>query len=627
MQIHSRVPGLASLLLAALLPCAASAQLLAQGLAELSLEELSELPVTSVSGRPESLRSAPASVFVISGEDIRRSAATSLPEALRLAPNLQVARLSAGQYAISARGFNNAIANKLLVLIDGRTIYSTLFSGVFWDFHDLVLEDIERIEVISGPGGTLWGANAVNGIINVITRPAADTQGALASVTRSHRGGQEAVRWGGRLGEAGHLRLYGLAIDRASTTTAAGASLDDASSKHQAGFRADLGLAQGLLTLQGDVYRGGDAPANNFAPEMHGGNLLARWEHRFADGSPYRVQAYYDVQARDDVNLFRNRMDSWDLQFTHEPRMPAGHQLLWGFGHRSGRDENTPNAFVRFIPEERRLTWSNVFAQHQLRVGAWQFTAGAKAERNSYTGMELLPNLRVAYQHGERATTWAALSRVVRAPARIDRDFHFPGNPPFIIAGGEGFESEVARVLEIGHRGQVGRDLSYSATLFRQRYDGLRAGRGFPVRIANRIEGDVDGLEAWAQWQPAERMRMTLGFLGLRKDLRFSAAPADTTSIANLGNDPRAQWTLRTQVDLPRRIELDVQVRHVDALPAPAVPSYTVADARLGWQVSPQLEVSLLAQNLFDRRHAEFNAPATASVFGRQLWLRVVWQP
>lgn len=618
----------AALTLAASLQGAAQAQLIAAsgGLAELSLEQLSELPVTSVSGRPESLRSAPASVFVISGEDIRRSAATSLPEALRLAPNLQVARLNAGQYAISARGFNNAIANKLLVLIDGRTIYSNLFSGVFWDFHDLVLEDIERIEVISGPGGTLWGANAVNGIINVITKPAASTQGALVSATRSHQGGQEALRWGGKLGEVGHLRLYGLGIDRDNSRLASGAERPDAASKRQAGFRADLQLPAGGLTLQGDVYRGGEDPANNAAPKLHGANLLARWEGSLAGGSPYRLQAYYDLQARDETATFRNRAENFDLQFTHEPRLGEGQQLLWGGGYRVGKDSHDPSPLIRFDPAERRLTWANVFAQHQWRTGPWQLTSGLKAERNSYTGIEWLPSLRLAYEHAGQASTWAALSRVVRAPARIDRDFYFPGNAPFLIVGGAGFESEVAQVAELGHRGQAGRDLSYSVTVFRQQYDGLRAGRGAPPRIANRIEGHADGLEAWGEWQPADFARLSAGFLGLRKRLRFSEAPFDTTSIPNLGNDPRQQWKLRAKFDLPRRTELDLHLRRVGALPSPSVPRYTVLDARLGWQATPAIEVSLVAQNLLNRRHAEFEAPASASYFGRRLFLRVVVQ-
>lgn len=596
------------------------------GLAELSLEQLSELPVTSVSGRAESLRSAPASVYVISGEDIRRSGATSLPEALRLAPNLQVARMSGGQYAISARGFNNAIANKLLVLVDGRTIYSPLFAGVFWDAHDLVLEDIERIEVVSGPGGTLWGANAVNGIINVTTKSAAATQGVLGSITRSRNGGQEAARWGGRIGANGHLRVYGLATDRGTSVMASGTELPDAARKLQGGFRADFGDAGELLTVQGDLYRGTGSVPNNFAPRMHGANLLARWESRFGDGSPYRVQAYWDLQERDDVNLFRNRAATWDLQFTHEATMPRDHQLLWGGGVRTAQDRNRPNALVRFDPAERRLNWANVFAQHQVQHGNWQFTTGAKVEHNSYTGIEFLPTMRAAYQHDNRSSTWAALSRTVRAPARIDREFFFPGNPPFLIAGGPDFESEVARVLELGHRGGMGRNLTYSATLFRQNYSGLRGGIGFPTQIANRIEGNVDGIEAWGQWQPAEFARLSLGWLHLRKDLRYSAPPVNPAGIANLGNDPRNQWKLRAQFDLPYRTEFDVHVRHIGALPEPNVPAYTQTDLRLGWQLAPQVELSLIGQNVFDREHAEFNAPAAAAVFGRRLFLRLLLQ-
>jgi iron complex outermembrane receptor protein len=604
----------------------AAAQVVADGgLAELSLEQLGELPVTSVTGRPESLRSAPGSVFVISGEDIRRSAATTLPEALRLAPNLQVARLNSGQYAISARGFNNTIANKLLVLIDGRTIYSTLFAGVFWDEHDVVLEDIERIEVISGPGGTLWGANAVNGIINVITKPAAATQGTLLSAVRSSRGGTESARWGGRLGGA-DVRLYALGTDRASTRDVNGVERADALAKKQVGFRADRALGASQLTLQGDLFRGGDDPANILAPKMHGGNLLGRWESRFADDTPYRVQAYYDLQARDETATFRNEAESFDVQFTHETKLadPA-QQVLWGAGYRSGRDSNEPTAFIRFIPEERQLSWANVFTQHQLRHGAWQLTSGLKAERNSYTGVEWLPSLRLAYQHAGASTTWAALSRTVRAPARIDREFFFPGNPPYFIAGGAGFQSEVANVLELGHRGSAGRDLTYSATVFHQQYRGLRAGTGTPAVVSNRIDGHSQGIEAWAQWQPRELARYTLGYLGQRKRLAFADGSSDSTSIPNLGNDPSHQWKLRAQFDLPARTELDFNLRRIGALPSPAVPGYTALDARLGWQATRALEVSLIVKNLLDRRHVEFNS-ADASVFGRRVFLRLVVQ-
>ncbi|NML42335.1 TonB-dependent receptor [Ramlibacter sp. G-1-2-2] len=613
----------------ALLAAGAHAQQVAAaaGLAELSLEQLSDLPVTSVTGRPESLRTAPASVYVISSEDIRRSAATSLPEALRLAPNLQVARLNAGQYAISARGFNNSIANKLLVLVDGRVVYSAMFSGVFWDFHDLVLEDIDRIEVISGPGGTLWGANAVNGIINVITKPAGATQGTLVDATRSAHGGQEAARWGGKLGEAGRVRLYALAIDRDNTRHPNGTELDDAATKHQAGFRSDFTLPAGGLTVQGDIYRGGDDPASGAAPKLHDANLLARWESRLDNGGPYRLQAWYDLQARDEVTSFRNEAQVLDLEFTHEPLMAAGQQLLWGAGYRSGRVANDPSVLVAFMPEDRRLDWANVFAQYQRRFDRWQVTMGAKAERNTYTGVEFMPSVRAAYDHGGKATTWVALSRAVRAPSPIDRDFHFPGQAPYIINGGPDFNSEIANVLELGNRGQWGRDLSWSATLFRQQYRGLRAGTAtLPALISNRIDGYVDGLEAWGQWQPAEIARFSLGYLGQRKNLHFADLPTDPTSIPNLGNDPAFQWTGRAQFDLPHRTELDLMARRVGGLPSPAVPAYTSIDLRLGWQATPRLELSLLAQNLLDERHVEFNATATASEFGRMVFLRAVLQ-
>jgi iron complex outermembrane receptor protein len=360
---------------------------------------------------------------------------------------------------------------------------------------------------------------------------------------------------------------------------------------------------------------------------MHGGNLQARWESRFADGSPYRVQAYYDLQARDETTAFRDRADSVDLQFTHEPLMPRDQQLMWGAGYRVGSDRNDPSVLAVFMPASRTLAWANVFAQYQRRMGPWQWTAGLKLERNTYTGIEPLPSLRLAYEHAQ-ATTWAALSRVVRAPARIDRDFFVPGKAPFIIAGGPNFGSETANVLELGHRANPTRNLSYSATLFRQQYQGLRSGSGntLPVQVANRIDGYVEGVEAWAQWQPLEWTRYTVGYLGLHKDLHFANPPITPTGIADLGDDPHGQWSLRAQFDLPHHTEFDVQVRHVGTLPAPRVPAYTVADARLGWQVTPTIELSLLAQNLFDRRHAEFNAASVASQFGRQVFLRVVLQ-
>lgn len=620
----------------AMLACAAAVQgaptpqlASAPQLADLSLEQLSHIEVTSVSGRPQGLMQAAASVYVITAQDIRRSAATSLPEALRLAPNLQVAQTSAGQWAISARGFQDSIANKLLVLVDGRTLYSPLFAGVFWDANDVVLEDVERIEVISGPGGTLWGANAVNGVINVVTRSAAETQGVLASVARSGRGGREVARWGGRIGPDTHLRVHGLAVDRDETWLPDGTPRNDASSRVQGGFRADWGDGPSALSLQGEAYRGGELPANTLAPEMSGHHLLAHWSSRHADGSPYTLQAYYDGSEREDGNLLRNRSRTVDLRFTHEPQRAGPGQMLWGAGYRRARDATRATAALAFIPAERTLNWTHAFAQYQWMLGEkLQATLGAKVERNSYTGTELLPNARLAWLHSPQATTWASLSRAVRAPARIDRDF-FLTLPPGVqvVAGGPDFRSETATVLEIGHRAQPAPALSWSATVFRQSYHGLRAGRPGqppPITVENLVEGPVDGLEAWGRWQPVDGWRLAAGYLGLHKDLRFAGglSPA-TRSFPGLGNDPRSQVSLRSSLDVGMRGVFDLAIRRVGELTDPRVPAYTAVDLRLGWQLRPGLRLDLLGTNLLDRRHVEF---AGGSEIGRRILLQATWQ-
>ncbi|HYF44259.1 MAG TPA: TonB-dependent receptor, partial [Ramlibacter sp.] len=362
--------------------------------------------------------------------------------------------------------------------------------------------------------------------------------------------------------------------------------------------------------------------------DLHGGNLLARWGSRFADGSPYKVQAYYDLADRDDTNVFRNRAETLDVQFTHEPKVATG-QLLWGAGYRRGRDVNDPTALVLFNPAERMLSWANVFAQYQMMLARrWQLTTGLKLERNTYTGLEALPNLRLAYLHSTNATTWASASRVVRAPSRIDREFFFPGRAPFLIAGGPNFESETANVLELGHRGQAGSNLSYSVTAFRQYYKGLRAGipGQLPATVENQIEGPADGIEAWGQWQATRNWKLSAGYTRLRKDLRFTSGATDLTSIPNLGNDPRQQWQLRSSLNLGPRTEFDVVLRRVGALPAPVVPAYTALDARLALQVSPGLRLSLLGQNMLDKRHQEFETPTAGSLIGRRWSLQATWQ-
>jgi iron complex outermembrane receptor protein len=596
-------------------------------LADLSLEQLSEVRVTAVTGRAQRLQDAPASVYVITAQDIRRSAATRLPEVLRLAPNLQVAQVNADVWAITARGSNTAIANKLLVLLDGRTIYSPLFAGVIWDMHDVVLEDIERIEVVSGPGGTLWGANAVNGVINIVTRNASQTQGVLASVQRSDHGGREALRWGGAMGPA-QVRVWGTAIDIDNTVRADGSERGDARSRRTLGFRADWDAGPGQLMLTGDIGRSSDTTPSRDSPSHHGGSLLARWSSRLGDGSPYSLQAYTWLAERDEVIALRNRARVNDIEFRHEPTVAAGQQLLWGVGWRQAVDTNTPSVLVRLEPGERELNGASAFAQHQLRLAPeWTLTTGLKAERNSYTGLEWLPNVRLAWRHSENDSTWMAVSRAVRAPSRIDRDLRIPGEPPFFIAGGPNFASEVGLSYELGHHGLVGDRLNWSATLFHHRLSGLRAGipGQLPATVENLVDGETTGIEAWARWQVRSDWRLEAGGFTQHTRRRSTLAGDPRTGFPDLGNDPSAQWSLRSRHDLPHGVELDLALRRVGALPDPRVPAYTALDLRLGMQVTPTLSLSLVGQNLLDARHVEFESAPSPSVIERRLAVRAVW--
>jgi iron complex outermembrane receptor protein len=602
------------------------AQLSLDRLADLSLEQLGRINVSSVSRRQERLLHASASVYVVTAEDIRRSGARTLPEALRLAPNLQVARTSAGQWAISARGFNNAIGNKLLVLIDGRTIYSPLFSGVFWDAQDVMLEDVLQIEVISGPGGTLWGANAVNGVINITTRPAADTQGALVALASGNDRRDGAVRWGGKIGDAA-VRIYGMGLERDDTTKAGGAAIADSARKQQVGWRVDWGRSRDDFTLQGDSYRGGSAPGTPVSPLLSGSNVLARWTRQLGDGASWRLQAYFDHSRRDEPLTFRDEMNVFDVEWQHNLAPLGDHRLMWGAGRRDARDRTDTSLLVTFNPAQRRLSWTNVFARDEITLGHdLQATVGAKMERNVYTGWEFLPSARLSWTPSEQQLGWVALSRAVRAPARLDREFFFPGRPPFFIIGGPNFESEIAKVLELGWRAQPTPALSYSVTLFHHRYDRLRSGAPAPAMVQNMIEGSTEGVEAWGHWQVTSNWRLSAGLNELREHLRVAAGSPDPVGPSALGNDPRHQWQLRSSLNLARGHELDVGVRHVGALPQPAVPAYTAVDARWGWHVSPAVEVSLTLQNLFDRNHIEFGDLAAASQSRRAGWLKLLWR-
>ncbi|WP_137171778.1 TonB-dependent siderophore receptor [Massilia sp. HP4] len=606
-------------------------------LADYSLEQLSDIVVTSVSRQDEALGRAAASVYVIQGAEIARSGATTLPEALRLAPNLQVARIDAGAYAISARGFLSSLSNKLLVMIDGRSVYSPLFSGVFWEMQDVALEDVERIEVISGPGGTAWGTNAVNGVINIITRSAADTHGGYASVHAGATDKGASVRYGGQLEGGAHWRAYarGLDIDGLDGEVAGAGS--GGMRRQQAGFRLDWEAGATDVTVSGDIYDGRQrAGGLQTRTETSGANLLGRVEHRIDDRQSVRLQAWLDHSRRDQDRIGAQRLDTIDVEAQHLLRLDR-HSLTWGGGYRYSRDRIDNGPLLRFTPARRSLRWSHLFVQDEVSLARGvRASAGVRVEHNVHTGSEVLPSLRLAWDVDERAMLWAALSRTVRAPSRIDRDFYVidPLQPDaFLVGGGPEVVSETARVAELGYRAQPTPALSWSATAFYTDFERLRtlerapAGHAPPATyvLASLGKGALRGLELWAGWQAARGWRLHAGAVLQDVDVGREPSSRDSTGLSFLaGNDPRVTWSLRSAHDLGPRLRADLALRYVAGLPQAALPSYHELDARLAWQVRPDLEIALVGRNLLHPRHAEFGAAGSRQLIERTVFASAV---
>jgi iron complex outermembrane receptor protein len=615
--------------LALAMPVAAQvADLRPETLAGFSLEDLANVEITSVSGRAEPLSDAPASVYVITNADIRRAGVTSLPEALRLAPNLEVARTTASTWAISARGMNNA-DNKLQVLIDGRIVYTPLYSGVLWDAQDVLLEDVDRIEVISGPGGTLWGSNAVNGVINIITRSAADTQGSFAEVGGGDQEQDVAARYGGKLGDSGHFRLYAKAFHDDGTQRVNGQSAMDAWKKAQIGFRADWSNG---ITLQGDAY---DGRLDQVFPDdqrISGANAIFRWSRALAGGDALQVQAYadhseLDVPGRPGLGTLAERLDIYDVELQYNVRPLGAHTLTWGAGYRFARDRVDNPPVLAFLPADVDLAWTNVFVQDVVALGHdATLTGGVRAEHNSYTGFEVFPTLRASWKPAAGALLWAGASRAVRTPSRLDRDLYSPAVPPYLIAGGPQFRSETSDVLELGLRAQPATGLSFSLTAFRHIYEHLRSveliDNAYFV-VANQMEGNASGVEGWVSWRVTPAWKLSAGGTTLRQRLNLRADSTDITGVSAAGNDPSNQWVVRSSLDLPHEVDLDMAVRHVAALPDPAVPAYTAFDARIAWRPRRDVELSVTGQNLFGTQHVEFGASPGASVIPRSVFVNL----
>jgi iron complex outermembrane receptor protein len=584
-------------------------------LGELSIEELSQIEVTSASRRPEPLSEVTSAIYVITSDDIRRSGAATLAEALRLAPNLEVARISSQNYAISARGMNSVNAsNKLLALIDGRSVYTPFFSSIFWDQQEVMLADIERIEVISGPGGTLWGANAMNSVINVVTKSSSDTQGGLVDAKGGDFTSRAAARWGGRLGESGTYRGYALGFVQNHTTRTDGSDAMDDWRGKQAGFRADFGTRSDEFTVQGDAYENViDSPGGR----RSGGNALGRWTRQLGDGASLQVQAYYDQQRRNDVAATGGgssaRTRTIDVEAEHVFKWLGVHRIVWGGGYRHWDDRfvNTANPFV-LAPESERLSLTNLFAQDTiaLRDDLW-LVLGSKFEYSTFSGWAVMPNVRLGWQADARNFLWGAVSRAVRSPSRLERDLAAPG----IVDPSPGFDSEKLIAYEAGWRAQLARNATISVSTYYNDYTDLRTTSPgpvtvFPVNFGNGWEGHTYGVDVWGSYSPLPWWRIDPGVTLLRKNFHLKPGEGDIAGIQSvLGHDPNHQVFIKSYMDLPQGFDLYIGLRQIGSLPDIGVPSYFEVDMRLGWRVTPTLELSLTGQNLVHARHAEQTQP------------------
>ena len=611
-------------------------------LTRLTLEELMDIQVTSVSKGAEDFSKAASAIFVITQEDLRRSGVNTIPEALRMVPGLQVAQIDSSTWAISARGFNSRFANKLLVLIDGRSVYTHVFAGVFWDKQDLVMEDIDRIEVIRGPGGALWGANAVNGVINIITRSAHQTTGGQISAgggNLDHFIGS--IRYGEKIGDNAAVRVWGKYYNRSNLDDLQGNPAPDEFEAGRGGFRLDWDASESnSFTFQGDVMAGefagktSDAVATlSFAPtttdivedsQVRAANMLGRWKHRFSNTSDMALQFYYDRDHRESRVMKKLEVDTYDIDFQHRFQLAGRHEILWGLGHRFIYDSFENSIGISYFPDSNLNYISNAFVQDKIALIHDQLylTLGSKFSINNFTGFEFQPSARLAWTPNDQHTVWAAVSRAVRTPSRSGDSGRFNaavvGTAVAVIQGQSDFESENLLAIEVGYRLRPHDKLFFDVAAFANIYRDSHSFEvetpfvnpaGFvelPIVSRNRLDGETFGVELAVTWDATDWWRLAGSFTWFQMELRKDAISTDQNVEAFEGNDPEFQWNLRSHMDLPANWEFDQMLYFVDALNSQQVHSYFRLDLRLGWCPSKNIEVSIVAQNLLDSQHQEW---------------------
>ena len=632
-------------------------------LKKLSLEELMNIEVTSVSRTEETLQGSAAAVTVVTNEDIRRSGATSVPEALRLVPGLHVARQTSDLWAVSARGFSGANSEKLLVLSDTRSIYTPLFSGVFWDVQDFFLQDIDRIEVIRGPGATLWGSNAVNGVINITTKSAKDTQGVyVESGGGSDQLAVAGARYGAKAGDGLYYRVFGRFVARDESFNSQTTTSDDSRLGHF-GFRADWERnARDTITFQGDLYRanigrlspsvsvtGRPGPTGELYVGAGGGNFLSRWTHTVNQKSDIQFRVYYDRTHRNDPSFVDN-LDTVDLDLQHRIAFGSRQEIIWGSNYRFTDNRNTGKGVFALNPPRSRDNLASGFVQDQISISeALRVTVGTKLEHNDFSGFEVQPSVRSAWEFSPRHAAWAAVSRAARVPTRLERDIALDatnpaGNPVARLLGNEDFDSEKLTAYEVGYRGRILETLSLDLAAFRNSYTGLASlefGSPFadpassktviPIFNRNLTSGVGKGIETSLIFSPVSIWRLTASHSFMQ--LNLTPAGHDINRGRFLaGATPRHQVGLRSLLDLPRNLQFDAQFRHLTAirqLPSitgdPRLPGYSELDARFAWRGWRRMELSIVGQSLLHAHHAEFGTPDTRGEIKRRAYARIAW--
>lgn len=629
-------------------------------LTSISLEDLMQIEVTSVSKKEQKLAHVAAAVYVLTQEEIRRSGHNSLPEALRTVPGLQVARIDSNKWAISARGFNGQYANKLLVLIDGRSVYTPLFSGVYWDLQDIPLEDVERIEVIRGPGATMWGANAVNGVINIITKHSRDTQGGLISVGGGNEElGSGLFRYGGAAGPRVHYRASTRFFERNHLVDERGRPAHDDWNALRGSFRLDWDAGpRDAVSVHGDFYHAREGQRINtflLQPpytqtvedrlESKGGYFLSQWTRRCSERSDLAVHFYYDRSDRREVRMAEVR-DTVDFDFQHRYTASGRQELVWGVGHRTTWDHVNATRIATLNPDHLAFHLTSGFVQDEIALvpELLYLTVGTKLEHNSFTGFEVQPTAKLLWSPDHRHTGWVSFSRAVRTPSRGERSARLnlysqpgPGGLPILasVFGNPDLPSETLLANEVGYRFQPRGRLSFDLAAFYDRYHFPRTVPGnpvldlapvphllVPVSILTGGRARAYGLEVSAQWAVYHRWKLAGSYTALRSlSAQFGITGPE-------GRSPAHQFQVRSYLDLTPTLQLDTAFYYVGKLPTIAVPDYDRLDARLGWRPSNNVEFSLALQNLLDNRHPEFVSEAltAGSQVGRSAFGRITWR-